>query len=302
MFAFVLFVTPNITKADDKCSFDDTLELGSIGESVRCLQKYLNSNGYTVSSSGAGSFGSETDTFREKTKEAVKKWQIANGVYPATGNFGPLSKSVYEVLTKKSTPVTTTTSSTQTNSGNTTTVVSNTSNQTSSNTSTSYSDSSVKKLIKTVRDSIKESEEMIDNEEDDGKNVTNMRASLQKAKDKLVDAMYSYIDGEYEDAVNTLNRAKKYSDDSVEDIKDDKDKQDAEEAIADAKKAISDARDEIDDADEDKDNVDGAMDIYNDAKAKYNDAREAYDDEKYSKAIDLAEEAENMADDAIDEL
>src|SRR5689334_11883655 len=100
-FIISAIINPSIVNAEDKCSFGDTLELGSIGEEVRCLQKYLNATGFTVSSSGGGSIGQETDTFRDKTKEAVKKWQIANGIYPATGNFGPLSKSIYEVLTTK---------------------------------------------------------------------------------------------------------------------------------------------------------------------------------------------------------
>ncbi len=78
-----------------QCVFTRTLELGSTGEDVRCLQKFLNENGFIIASTGVGSPGNETNLYREKTIEAVKKWQQSKEIFPATGNFGPLSKEKY---------------------------------------------------------------------------------------------------------------------------------------------------------------------------------------------------------------
>jgi peptidoglycan hydrolase-like protein with peptidoglycan-binding domain len=81
------------------CSFTRDLEEGSIGEDVRCLQKYLNSSGYIIAGSGVGSPGNETNLFRTLTKESISKWQIANGL-PGTGYFGPASRAKYASLVK----------------------------------------------------------------------------------------------------------------------------------------------------------------------------------------------------------
>lgn len=57
-------------------SFTRTLSVGSTGEDVRELQKFLNSNGATlIADSGPGSPGNESTYFGEKTKQAVIKMQ-----------------------------------------------------------------------------------------------------------------------------------------------------------------------------------------------------------------------------------
>src|SRR3989344_781481 len=45
------------------CSFARDLTLGSQGDDVKCLQKYLNSTAYKVAASGVGSSGSESTYF-----------------------------------------------------------------------------------------------------------------------------------------------------------------------------------------------------------------------------------------------
>lgn len=81
------------------CNFSRDLSMGVSGEDVRCLQRYLNSAGFTVAASGAGSSGSETIYFGALTKAAVSKWQTANNISPALGYFGPLSRAKYLQLT-----------------------------------------------------------------------------------------------------------------------------------------------------------------------------------------------------------
>lgn len=77
------------------CSFTRDLTVGAKGDDVKCLQQYLNGKGYKIAASGAGSPGNETTTFGSLTKAAAAKWQAANGVSPAMGYFGSISRAKY---------------------------------------------------------------------------------------------------------------------------------------------------------------------------------------------------------------
>ncbi len=81
-----------------KCTFTRDLTIGVEGDDVMCLQKYLNSKGHQVASSGAGSPGSESTYFGTRTQGAVSKWQAANGVSPTAGYFGSKSRAKYDAL------------------------------------------------------------------------------------------------------------------------------------------------------------------------------------------------------------
>jgi hypothetical protein len=76
-----------------KYHFTKDLELGSKGEEVRLLQKLLNSQGFTVATSGAGSAGNETTTFGNATKSALSKYQASVGLKPTNGYFGPKTRA-----------------------------------------------------------------------------------------------------------------------------------------------------------------------------------------------------------------
>ncbi|MEK7197931.1 MAG: peptidoglycan-binding domain-containing protein, partial [Patescibacteria group bacterium] len=81
------------------CSFTRSLYVGvSSGADVKCLQKYLNSAGYPVAASGAGSVGNETMFYGQLTRAAVAKWQAAMSVLPAVGYFGPISRAKYSAV------------------------------------------------------------------------------------------------------------------------------------------------------------------------------------------------------------
>lgn len=69
------------------------LTIGSRGDQVEILQKYLEDEGYLVMPVGVayGYFGN-------LTKAAVAKWQADNGVAPAYGYFGPKSRAMYATL------------------------------------------------------------------------------------------------------------------------------------------------------------------------------------------------------------
>lgn len=90
-------ITPTVVNATQTtASFSRTLTMGSSGEDVRSLQKFLNSRGFTISTSGPGSPGNETSLFGDLTRQALMKYQQANNIYPAVGFFGPLTKKFVE--------------------------------------------------------------------------------------------------------------------------------------------------------------------------------------------------------------
>ncbi len=74
--------------------FTRNLYLGARGTDVMMLQKALNENSSTqVATTGAGSAGNETEFFGPATKNAVAKFQVANGITPAAGYFYPLTRT-----------------------------------------------------------------------------------------------------------------------------------------------------------------------------------------------------------------
>lgn len=82
-------------------NFSKNLQSGFKDLEVKELQKFLNSNGFTVSKSGAGSNGKETVVFGQATKSALIKFQKANNIRPAVGYFGPITKKHINNLIKK---------------------------------------------------------------------------------------------------------------------------------------------------------------------------------------------------------
>lgn len=69
------------------------LRFGMIDTEVRSLQEYLNSAGFNLATSGAGSMGNESDYFGTRTLQALIKYQIKNYISPAIGFFGPITRA-----------------------------------------------------------------------------------------------------------------------------------------------------------------------------------------------------------------
>jgi hypothetical protein len=74
-------------------AFTMTHQQGDTGGEVMQIQKFLNSHGAMVAASGAGSPGNESSYFGAMTKAALAKWQAANGVSPAAGYWGPVTRA-----------------------------------------------------------------------------------------------------------------------------------------------------------------------------------------------------------------
>jgi peptidoglycan hydrolase-like protein with peptidoglycan-binding domain len=73
-------------------SFTRNLEEGMTGDDVKQLQIYLNTHGYIVADTGAGSPNHETNLFGSATKSALIKFQKDNNITPAIGYFGEVTR------------------------------------------------------------------------------------------------------------------------------------------------------------------------------------------------------------------
>jgi len=86
--------------------FNRNLAYSSKGEDVRELQKYLNTHGFPLASTGYGSPGQETDVFGPLTRAALIRFQEANatqilkpyGLTRGTGVFGVLTRNLVNSL------------------------------------------------------------------------------------------------------------------------------------------------------------------------------------------------------------
>lgn len=75
-----------------KFIFQRNLRTGMINNDILELQKFLNSSGYGLATSGPGSPGQETAKFGLLTRKALIKFQKANKIYPSVGYFGPITR------------------------------------------------------------------------------------------------------------------------------------------------------------------------------------------------------------------
>ena len=85
-------ITTTIPSTLPKYNFTRNLSLHATGKDVKALQQYLNTNGFVISKTGAGSLGKETTLFGTLTYKALVKFQKSLG-WSGTGFFGPLTRS-----------------------------------------------------------------------------------------------------------------------------------------------------------------------------------------------------------------
>ncbi len=67
-------------------AFSTNLTVGSRGADVTALQQTLIAAGYSIPAGATGYFGAQTQA-------AVAMWQAADGISPAAGYFGPISRA-----------------------------------------------------------------------------------------------------------------------------------------------------------------------------------------------------------------
>lgn len=91
--AIPISTTPAAIVSPSSSAITRNLAVGAKGEDVRTLQKFLNSHGAVIATSGTGSPGNETAYFGPATKAALISYQSSKGITPLSGFFGPLTRS-----------------------------------------------------------------------------------------------------------------------------------------------------------------------------------------------------------------
>lgn len=89
-------ITPPTNGIASIFKFYRDLKLGMTGDDVKELQKYLNTHGYALTNSGAGSLNNETTYFGNLTKQAVIRYQTDHNIKPNVGYFGFITRSSFE--------------------------------------------------------------------------------------------------------------------------------------------------------------------------------------------------------------
>ena len=92
-FIFILFLSKLVLAENERnlinCNFTRTLEMSMRGNDVACLQFFLHQEGFLKKLPLTIGF------YDRETKKAVRRWQIKNKIFPATGIFDARSIDFY---------------------------------------------------------------------------------------------------------------------------------------------------------------------------------------------------------------
>ncbi len=303
------------TVAAAGCTFTRDLQMGTVGDDVKCLQQYLNKNGFPIATTGVGSAGKETGEYKVLTEAAVVAWQKKNTLVPASGFFGGKSRVKFTELQSGATvakPAATTTKSSSvastlqaqvdainkvlTDQSGTQPLVSQTivTIPAVSSAAVPADVKSVHAVMKKALDAIKTAEGTIaDNS--DAPDIKKANKNLVRAYKDFFTAMRTYLSGDYETtkvALLTVVSSAKAATEIAGTLSEEKQ---AEKAISEADTTISDVSDAIDTAEEDGEAVSKSIKLLKSAKNSLAGAETAFDNEDYTVAIDAAQEAKSAA-------
>jgi len=268
----------------------DELAFGSTNDDIRRIQALL------ATDSSIYPYGVASGYFGPKTQEAVRSFQARFGL-DTVGVVGPSTRALFEIfisaypngdypadVLKQGKPKPQSEASTQV-----------TTQLTSGQATVSAS-----KVLKSITITEDDNEYIVSSYKKDGKRNRDL-ILYPEDKDELVTMIAKKL-GVSESEVKLLIDDDDLAFKSKESSSKNADEDDAQDALDDARVAIYDARSKIRSASEDGDNVDDADELYDEARAIYKKAKTAFDDEEYEDAVELAQEAEERANDAIDEL
>jgi len=170
------------------------------------------------------------------------------------------------------------------------------------NSDESDAEEAIDDLDQAIEDAWEEYDDTADAEDTDANEL------LEEAEDLLEDAKDAFDDEDYDEVIDLVDEAMDLIDEALDEIgssdddDDDNDEDAADEALEDADNAIDDLKDAIDEAQNDGDDTDDAEDFLTEAEESYDEALDAFNDEDWKEAIEEAEQAEDAANDGLDEL
>ena len=290
-----------------QCNFSKNLQVGTINEDVRCLQKYLNATGYTVAKNGVGSVGRETNIYGELTKQAVKKWQYAQGI-SASGMFGPLSREKYaHVIASITTPSST---SSQT-SATITTLQAKVSQlraqiETLTKTAVSVSNAITQSDARTA---IRDAQEIFNDAEDrinayDKSDIGDAKDIMNNATSTLRTAQGYYTNGLYAQAFTLAHTVADLVANALNEAKDPyiEERQSAQRLLDGVRDAIEAAYREVRNAIDDNRAINNARDVLDKANNKLDDARRYFKNKDYTNTTTAANQALVLATNSLKEI
>lgn len=304
--ALLFLITPSFSQAQvsGDCGFTATLESGTDSEEVRCLQKYLNANGFVIAESGPGSVGKETSMFRDLTKEAVIKWQKSHNITPASGVFGEKSKAVYllDLVTKL-------TNEQGGQSVVVTEVVSNSESTVSASLVENESEtdsegkSDAERQITSALAMILDTYDELDNvRDDDPDEAVDIEEDTRESLKELFDSIKTYFDGDYDESKNLAKSALDDATNSFEDAGGESAKSKAEDFLDDVEDFYEEIEELLADAEDEGEEVGDAPELLEEARGLLDDADNAFSEGVYKQAISDANDAEDLLKEAEDEI
>ncbi|HSE56647.1 MAG TPA: peptidoglycan-binding protein [Candidatus Paceibacterota bacterium] len=304
VFGFLFFI-PTGASAVVSCGISRTLEVGVEGEDIRCLQKYLNESGFTITTTGVGSPGYESTQFKELTKKAVAKWQAANGIAPATGFFGPVSRKKYLELVAGNTGKLPPASVPETNpvfaalNAKIASLTAELDAFRAGNAPTSSEDKKVREALKKAIAMIIEAEDEIDSSDE---HAAEAKGDLEDAREDFLEAVDAYLKNNFPKAVELADDAFKNAEDAFEAAGGETEEDKIDEFIEEVEDKIQAAENKINGADDNDEDVEEAEQLLEKASDTLDKAKDAFDNENFDEAENLAEKAEDLADDAVDAI
>ncbi len=156
-------------------------------------------------------------------------------------------------------------------------------------------------ILDDVEDFYDDLEELIADAEDQNEDVGDAPDLLEEARDLLDEAEEAFADGVYKQAISDANDAEDLLNEAEDEIDLVSDR-DAEKLVKEVWDQFDEAEDELSEAETNGEDIDEAEELLDDAKRNLKKADMALDEEDYSEAVDLAEEAEELIEEALDEL
>jgi len=155
--------------------------------------------------------------------------------------------------------------------------------------------------LEKLADKINDARDTLGEEEDDGKDTRKSEEYLDEAEEKLDEAEDAFDDNNFDEAEDLIEDVEDLIDDALDSVEK-IDKRDAEDAIEDAQDDIDDAWDDIRDAKSDGKNVTNAEKLLRRAEDRIENAEEEVDDGNYFDAVEIAEDVQDMVEEALDEI